>query len=97
MNVIVAKLEYAEVWEWNAKVVTQKETVQMTAVKTHLDAHVRRVIQHEEHNWECTHKKQMRRDIVEITRYWEEHVKNEVASDSCLTSIGGNNKRARWN
>ena len=34
MNVIVPKLEYAgEVWEWNAKLVKQLETVQMTAAK----------------------------------------------------------------
>ena len=33
MNVIVPKLEYAEVWERNAKFVTQLETVQMTAAK----------------------------------------------------------------
>ena len=34
MNVIVPKLEYAEVWEGNAKLVKQLETVQMTAAAT---------------------------------------------------------------
>ena len=33
MNVIVPKLKYAEVWEGNAKLVKQLETVQMTAAK----------------------------------------------------------------
>ena len=33
MNVIVPKLEYAEVWEGNAKLVKQLETVEMTAAK----------------------------------------------------------------
>ena len=33
INVIVPKLEYAEVWEGNAKLVKQLETVQMTAAK----------------------------------------------------------------
>ena len=33
MNVIVAKLEYAKIWEGNAKFVKQPETVQMTAGK----------------------------------------------------------------
>ena len=33
MNVIVPKLEYAQVWEGNAKLVKQLETVQMTAAK----------------------------------------------------------------
>ena len=33
MNVIVPKPEYAEVWEGNAKLVKQLETVQMTAAK----------------------------------------------------------------
>ena len=31
MNVIVPKLEYTEVWEGNAELVKQLETVQMTA------------------------------------------------------------------
>ena len=33
MNVIVPKLEYAEVWEGSAKLVKQLETVQMTAAQ----------------------------------------------------------------
>ena len=33
IHVIVPKLEYAEVWEGNAKLVKQLETVQMTAAK----------------------------------------------------------------
>ena len=33
MNVIVPKLEYAQVWEGNAKLVKQLETVQMPAAK----------------------------------------------------------------
>ena len=58
LNVIVPKLECAgEVWEGNAKLIKQLETVQMTALKKYKDAQVRRVIQYQEQNWECTHLK----------------------------------------
>ena len=47
INVIVPKLEYAGVvWEGNAKLVKQLETVQMLAAEKVHDAHVRRVIQY---------------------------------------------------
>ena len=36
INVIAPKLEYAEVWEENAKFVKQLETVQMTAARNRL-------------------------------------------------------------
>ena len=42
INVIAPKLEYAGgVWEGNAKLVKQLETVQMTAAKIYWDAQVR--------------------------------------------------------
>ena len=46
VNVIVPKIEYAgEVWEGDAKLVKQLETVQMTAAKKCQDAQVRLLIQ----------------------------------------------------
>ena len=33
MKVVVPKLEYAEVWEGNAKLVKQLETIQLTVAK----------------------------------------------------------------
>ena len=46
MNMIVPKLEYAEVWEGNAKLVKKSETVPMAAAKKILEWSKTTSIQH---------------------------------------------------
>ena len=46
MNVIVPKLEYAEVWEGNKKLAEKLETVQMSAAKKILGCSITTAIQH---------------------------------------------------
>ena len=58
-NVIVPKLEYAQVWEENAKFVKQLEAVQMTAAKSALGCSNTTSNTVQEQNWECTHLKQI--------------------------------------
>ena len=69
MNVIVPKLEYAgEVWEGNAQLVKQLETVQMAAAKKVLGCSSTT-----SKNWECTHLK-TNRDVTKLI--WQYKVKN---------------------
>ena len=56
----VPKLEYAgEVWEGNAKLVKQLETVQMTAAEKVLGCSSTTSNTVQEQNWECTYLKQI--------------------------------------
>ena len=56
MKVIVPKLEYAEVWEGNAKLVKKLETVPMTAAKKILWCS--KTASNTTFNWGSTHLKQ---------------------------------------
>ena len=53
-------LQYVgQVWEGNVKSVNSGKQHKRKQLQNYQDAQVRRVLQYQEQNWECTHLKQM--------------------------------------